>query len=164
MTKESFEVALKKRSELQERIQRLNEETERIRREVADLRHELGYVEGFIAATYQQMSEAARRTEKTRIESAPLPVINPDRQEVVTAALGEIKRAGRPLSRSELFARLAEQGIEIKGKDPLMVLSTMLWRTKDRIIRHPGIGYWPSGERLPIELELDGLLDKPEDD
>jgi hypothetical protein len=37
---------------------------------------------------------------------------------------------------------LTERGLIIEGADPEMVLSTMLWRSKDRIVRLPKFGYW----------------------
>ncbi len=68
---------------------------------------------------------------------------NPDRDVVVSVSLDLIHKARRPLTRKELFDALAENGIEINGKNPEMVLSTMLWRSSDRIVRLPNFGYWP---------------------
>lgn len=68
---------------------------------------------------------------------------NPDREVVANAALEIIQEYGQPLSRHELFEKLTERGIVIEGKDPEMVLSTMLWRSKDKIVRLPPFGYWP---------------------
>jgi len=70
---------------------------------------------------------------------------NPNRRDVASAALEIIRKFGRPLSRRDLFERLAKAGVEIAGKDPEMVLGTMLYRD-DRIVRLRGHGYWPKEE------------------
>lgn len=70
---------------------------------------------------------------------------NPDRREVADRALQIVRDAERPLSRRELFERLAASGVVISGKDPEMVLGTMLYRD-DRIVRLRGHGYWPRDE------------------
>ena len=56
--------------------------------------------------------------------------------------------AGRPVSRGELFPRLRELGINIDGKHPQMVLSTMLWRMRDQVVRLAE-GYWLAEEPYP---------------
>lgn len=68
---------------------------------------------------------------------------NPDRRDVAAKCVEYIRAAERPLMRSELFQKLKDDGIVIQGKDPEMVLSTMLWRSKDLIRRLKGGGYWP---------------------
>ena len=84
---------------------------------------------------------------------------NPDREVVVDMCLEIIREEGNPMSRRELFAALAARGVVIQGKDPDMVLSTMLWRSKNRIIRLVPFGYWPTGveykpaETLRLEIE-----------
>jgi hypothetical protein len=70
---------------------------------------------------------------------------NPDRREVADKALQIVRETARPLSRRDLFERLAASGVVISGKDPEMVLGTMLYRD-DRIVRLRGHGYWPREE------------------
>lgn len=41
------------------------------------------------------------------------------------------------MPRKELFNALAKEGLVIHGKDPEMVLITMLWRESDTIVRLP---------------------------
>lgn len=71
---------------------------------------------------------------------------NPNREEVVEKALEIIRDHGEPMTRHALFQALAERGVTIAGKDPEMVLSTMLWRSKDKISRLAPFGYWPAHE------------------
>lgn len=56
--------------------------------------------------------------------------VNSTKEEVTETAKSILSQAGKPLSRSDLLARLIEREMTIKGKDPAMVLTTMLWRTK----------------------------------
>ena len=77
-------------------------------------------------------------------ESAP-KVKNSRKEEVASGARVLIEEAGRPLSRSEIFASLTRLGYIIDGSEPEMVLSTMLWRAGEaagvtRLKR--GGGYW----------------------
>jgi hypothetical protein len=147
MALNDLEQALAKRADLREKIQQLREEMDRLHRSLATASSELGYVDGYIDATYREMAKGAKihtRESREPIESPAEPLENPDRQDVVTAALELIRLAGRPLARKTIFEGLENQGIVIHGKNPLMVLSTMLWRTQERIIRLPPFGYWPA--------------------
>jgi hypothetical protein len=86
---------------------------------------------------------------------------NPDRRFVAEFSAELIREHGVPITRRELFDRLAEAGIEIKGKDPEMVLSTMLWREPEVIVRLPNYGYWPKAvPYLPAQYDpaLEDLL------
>jgi hypothetical protein len=67
---------------------------------------------------------------------------NPKKEDVAEEARNIIHARGEPVMRDELYDLLAERGIHIQGKDPQMVLSTMLWRTADQVVRLKGGGYW----------------------
>lgn len=68
---------------------------------------------------------------------------NSDKEDVADAARVVIARHGQPVMRADLFRELIELGLKIDGKDPEMVLSTMLWRQKDKVVRlKKGGGYW----------------------
>jgi len=67
---------------------------------------------------------------------------NPKKEDVVEASREIIRERGEPVSRADLFRALKERGIELRGADPEMVLSTMLWRMRDQIVRLNGGGYW----------------------
>lgn len=71
---------------------------------------------------------------------------NPDRL-VVIAAISEILTdAGKPLGVQALYDELLKRGIEIRGRKPEVVLTTMLWRSRDRIARLGKAGYWLASE------------------
>ncbi|MCJ2077651.1 hypothetical protein MKK68_18685 [Methylobacterium sp. E-016] len=70
---------------------------------------------------------------------------NPKKEFVAAESLRIISEAGKPLTRSELFAALKERSIIINGRDPEQVLSTMLWRAQRdgaKIVRLKSGGYW----------------------
>lgn len=71
---------------------------------------------------------------------------NPKKEDVAEAAREIILTLGVPQSRDDIFAILPEKGMVIEGKDPPVVLQTMLWRMKDRIVHLKGHGYWPADE------------------
>ena len=77
---------------------------------------------------------------------SPVPAMqsrrNSKKEEVAEAAYDIIRERGEPMARSELFKRLIERGMVLNGSDPEMVLSTMLWRMRNRIQRLKKGGYW----------------------
>jgi hypothetical protein len=89
---------------------------------------------------------------------------NPPRETVAEACVNYIRGAGRPLMRADLLDQLTKDGIVIRGKDPAMVLSTMLWRSKGIIRRLPEGGYWPAGQPTPTELQLEEIMGSVEFD
>ena len=84
---------------------------------------------------------------------------NPGREYVVDKAVEIIREWGHPMGRQTLFEALAERGIAIFGKDPEMVLSTMLWRSKHKIVRLTPYGYWPADESYPDADYISNLDD-----
>lgn len=79
---------------------------------------------------------------------------NSPKEEVAKAAREIILERGSAIKRDELYDLLTSRGLVIQGKDPQMVLSTMLWRMKDEIVRVKGGGYWVADVSNP-ELEYD---------
>lgn len=101
--------------------------------------------------TWYKIAEIPRKDSKEQImdivDRANSKISNPSRQEVAKAAVEIIESVGRPMPRRELFQALKASGIVIAGKNAEMVLSTMLWRTKDVIVRlPPPYGYWPANQ------------------
>lgn len=82
---------------------------------------------------------ASRRAAKRATGNSP-------KEAVTEAALEIIRERGEPVGRSELYTLLTDRGFKIEGRDPEMILSTMLWRMKHRIARLKSGGYWPAGE------------------
>lgn len=74
---------------------------------------------------------------------------NSTKEEVAAAARTLIEARGKPIPRAVLYHALIDQGLKIQGKDPEMVLGTMLWRMKDHIVRLKTGGYWLAERPLP---------------
>lgn len=166
MTDRALMNAEKRRDEIAAEINKKNQELE-------DLRRELSTVEKFVADWHRfadnPIGTSVIHTRKTpdtghepvstersllelgrEADSPPAKARkNPDRAVVGRHAMEIILNAGRPVPRKELFDELANQDIHIHGKDPEMVLSTMMWRMPQDFIRLHGHGYWL--RELPYE-------------
>ncbi|WBH15147.1 hypothetical protein [Sphingomonas radiodurans] len=157
---------------LKNALARLNEEARRlttIDEDIASLQTarlrvvaELERLNQFVNLWYEMAGE--KRPVEPKPEPGDTPPStrrkNPDREIVVGAALDFIREAGKPLNRREIADRLPERGLTLQGKDPDMILSTMLWRSKDRVVRLSGHGYWPADEDyLPADyIQFGGVV------
>ena len=133
-----------------------------LQQELDGLRTELRDVRTFIAQWHRFAGEedetANVQGEHTQNTTSIQPVdnedgakrtkrSNPKKEVVAEVARRIITERGEPMPRAALFAALKENGIELEGAEPEMVLSTMLWRTQKQggpIIRLRGGGYWPA--------------------
>lgn len=131
--------------------------------QIDEWKRELRGVEQFISAWYSFAGVEAPETQHAAAvapsnEGSLTPSVsgaasakrgrNSKKDEVAEAALGVIRGRGEPVPRSDLYRDLIERGLRIGGADPEMVLSTMLWRMKDVIVRIPKFGYWPRDEKF----------------
>ena len=120
--------------------------------QVEDLRRELRTVEDFIRAWHEFAGAGIPPTvshtnvqplaEWKKIKILPADPKNPSRDEVRVAVRAILKMAKAPVPRQNLFNELKNRGLEIFGKDPEMVLSTMMWRMQDEFVRLRNFGYW----------------------
>jgi hypothetical protein len=155
MADAALENAFARRRYVSERIEKTVEEIDGLIEQLNKQRSELTEIDRFIHMWHEMAGiQAPPEVEQMRVVETTgttkrIRPKNPDREVVADACVNFIREAGRPLSRAELFERLRDAGIQIRGKDPEMVLSTMLWRTKDKITRLKGGGYWPASEPLP---------------
>jgi len=69
---------------------------------------------------------------------------NPKKEIVAIATLQLVNERGHPIPRPELRELLASRGLDVRGADPLVTLSTMLWRAGPRVglLHLKGYGYW----------------------
>jgi len=120
--------------------------------QIEEWRRELRHAEAFIEAWYDFSDGVERPIGNNEARADSLPTKskrivrpkNPPKEQVAEAAYKIILEHGKPMGRTELFVALFLAGIELHGKNPEMVLSTMLWRMKNRIARVEGAGYWPA--------------------
>jgi hypothetical protein len=109
--------------------------------------------------------------EQNKQEPSPVKrkaIRNSKKEDVADAALQVIREKDEPVSRGDLFKALTDLGLTIEGTDPEMVLSTMLWRMRDRIVRLKSGGYWladvpyPEGGYNPVSAsEAEAVLNQP---
>lgn len=175
------------RTALLERLKDVEERLADLHQERETLRNDLAITEQFLnvwrrATNVQGPIDRLQASLYPIVDNVPMPPRkpkNPPREKVVDAALEIISERGVPVSRSDLYEALQERGIRVYGKDPLMVFSTMLWRSQDRIVRLGNNGYWfkdrpyEALNYLPEVDELlgvaetepeDGLIEDPDDD
>ena len=156
MTDRALANAEKRRDELAAEINKINQELEGLRRELSRVSEfienwysfagtkqdslPLGEANQGVNTSYPQdrMASAPRVGESEK----PITPKNPDKEVVGQYAKAIILEKLHPMPRTELFNELARRGIKIHGKDPEMVLSTMMWRMQDDFIRLPKHGYW----------------------
>lgn len=141
--------------------------------QVEEWRKDLRRTEAFItdwhtfAGTEAGPDSGDTETPKSLYRWDPPAGRNSSKEIVAGAAREIIKARGEPVSRTNLYEALIERGLRINGKEPLVVLSTMLWRMRDAVARVKGGGYWlaevpyePAGY-IPGQLSVHGIMDKP---
>ncbi|MBP2548333.1 uncharacterized protein with von Willebrand factor type A (vWA) domain [Neorhizobium galegae] len=113
--------------------------------EILQLDREIGEIDTFIktwhlfadaVSTPTKDVEAETKTEQSSTHKNQNRK-NSTKEEVAAAAREAIRRAQRPMTRQELYDTLVGDGLIIEGKEPLAVLTTMLWRMKDEIRKLP---------------------------
>lgn len=120
--------------------------------EAGKLREQLAAVNGFLSVFEKFETLNPNDPLPTPTYSTSTPAFtrrNPSRKDVADLALRAIEEKGRPMKRRELFEAVTKAGLDIVGKDPLVVFSTMLWREQEQIVRLDRFGYWPAGKPFP---------------
>jgi hypothetical protein len=140
----------------EKRRDRIAAEINALQARIEQKRKELDRVKAFIS-DYELFSSGEPELEFGATELRPPPPapppkkhVNPDK-EVVGDVVERVLRVNMgPMSRDALFREVARAGLDIQGKDPLMVFSTMLWRMPKRFVRLGGkTGYWLTQEPCP---------------
>jgi hypothetical protein len=107
-----------------------------IEAQIPALAAELKRLNHFIASWFEIAGIPVPPSEKRENAKRTLPrTSNPPKEEVAEAAVAILQEAGRPMKRVELLDALTNRGIILNGKKPDTVLSTMLWRSKDKVTR-----------------------------
>jgi hypothetical protein len=174
MSDDAITNANAQKDELAKQINRLTAELE-------DSRRALKRVEQFIsdwhifAGVQPEDNTTSATEEKTVGKVTPLArareLNNPKKDDVVARVRIFIGEKGEPVSRNEAFADLEANSFEIRGTDPKMVLSTMLWRSKDQVVRlklpNGRNAYWLTEQPYPPAGYVPGVMsdsaaDQPE--
>lgn len=157
MSDKALENANQRRNEALGRLATAKESAAQAQAMVNAARAELDKIDSFIALWHEFADVTSVpvvtsfRDERTGItieNNVPLPsrsrkaTGNPKKEAVAEMSRQIILERGAPIQRTALFSAVRERGLHIKGSDPEMVFSTMLWRTPGLIVRLPDWGYW----------------------
>ncbi|HDZ72253.1 MAG TPA: hypothetical protein ENH55_05625 [Aurantimonas coralicida] len=158
------EQLLAERLKLHERIARLDNEIGDADRFIEDW-HRYASPESHAA---DPESAAGQNKPEPSVDTPKKTTGNSRKEDVASAAREVILERGIPMLRNDLYPLLVERGMTIEGRDPQMVLSTMLWRMRDQLVRVKGGGYWPAdianaeaGYDPNQSREIDNILNKP---
>lgn len=89
---------------------------------------------------------------------------NSNKEDVAAEARRIVVELNKPVPRADLFALLVARGFVLKGSDPQMVLSTMLWRAGKAagIVNLKNRGYWKAEADWPEARYFPSLSMVPE--
>lgn len=132
---------LERKRRLQSDLAVVDAQLNRIERFIVDW-HEFAGTNPPAADQPNDSLPAIRKRTRVQLGPSERTAGNSKKEEVADAARAVIADRGEPVSRSDLLTAIRERGLTIEGTDPEMVLSTMLWRMKDRVIRLKQGGYW----------------------
>lgn len=138
--------ALSKRADLEARISKAEEVVRRSKVQIAEITRFIKQWEKFSGRSADDMQTAKILQTGPDLISGDASgdsSKNPKKEQVASEVIHILEKSGKPLSRTDLFKQLQERGVTINGANPEMVLSTMLWRTRDAfdIIRLKSGGY-----------------------
>lgn len=147
--------------------------------ELTDIDEQVGQIDRFIKAWHafaedepqkavENLSDSGANKTATSEPVNRKATGNSRKEDVAATARRVILERGAPITRDDLYDLLTAEGLVIQGKDPQMVLSTMLWRMRDQIARVKGGGYWPAdipneeiGYDPATARDIDNTLNKP---
>lgn len=148
MTDKALANAQSKRDSLAAEINSLAQRAHDLKRDLAKIDAWIAQWHEFVATDITSMAAVAgspkMETEGGDAEPKKRRATgNPKKEDVAEEARQIIQERGEPVSRADLFKALAERGVVISSEtDPEMVLSTMLWRMRDHVVRLKSGGYW----------------------
>lgn len=146
--------ALKKRQELEERIAKTERRIKTFKSQITEINSFISTWEKFSGRPAPKLMLANPSQNETD-SGNELDLTNSSKEDVAAEAREILEKYNEPMSRSELYKKLTSRGLRITGKNPEMVLSTMLWRAgKDvGIVRLKTGGYFLAERTNPIDHE-----------
>jgi hypothetical protein len=167
MTDTAVEYARRKREELAERINRAQQELDECRPRLTRIERFLADYAAFAAGREPSDSPSGNIIAEA-LASRTKSKHNSPKEDVAKKARSLIERAGKPISRTDLYRELVDWGLTIEGGDPEGVMNTMLWRTRDDVgvIHLRNVGYWlkeRKWEPASYEPELDSIMGVEDD-
>lgn len=160
MNDPAIQNALSRIAEIQKRIVRYEDAIRKAKEQVIEIQSFLKQWEKFSGISLSEVSGANTLEYSPDFVKSPDRLMverprNPKKEIVATEVIHILRDHTRPLNRAELLKFLRERGVVIHGSNPEMVLSTMLWRTKDS----SGIARLPSGGYVLKSLDSSSIED-----
>jgi hypothetical protein len=134
MSDDAIANALSKRADLESRIVKAEEVIKRSKAQILEINRFIKQWEKFsgrAADDIQPAKSLPYDADFSRSQPTAEAAGNPKKETVAEAAIHILEKVGKPMSRAELYTALQADGVRIQGANPEMVLSTMLWRTRD---------------------------------
>lgn len=147
--------AVERRDALAKEINELNQALEDARRDLVEVDQFIalwGRFSGENPPAYAKIANAPASVIRKRPPAAK--PMNPPKEQIGDIVEKFLRWRGLPATRKMIAQHLRDENIVLQGADPDMVLSTMLWRMKDRFRRLPPHGYWLTEEPDPPGLDL----------
>ncbi|MBB3445885.1 hypothetical protein [Rhizobium sp. BK379] len=147
----SFDIA----QSLKTLLDQLHEERDKLKSQLASIEKAISDMEGtYSELTAGEIAPVVDKSKKMPVRVGGKIRINPSKEKVAKIVRQMLEDSEKPLSRSEIYKSLDRQGIKIWGKDPEMVLSTMLWRAGPElgIENRKGVGYVLQGKDYKVIL------------
>ena len=149
MSDEAIKNALSRRADLEAKIAKADDTIKRSRAQITEINKFIKQWEKFSGKTSDEVAPPKTLMGHKDVPPHPLSTAtmaanqNPKKERVAEEVIHILERMGKAVSRSELFKLLQDRGITLHGANPEMVLSTMLWRTRDAfdIVRLKSGGY-----------------------
>lgn len=147
----AFENAERQKNLLLERLAEIEKEIVRIREELEKTEKFLAEWEMYAAVQWHPKPDesGSRVVFVSHSHSSETKHKNPPREEVGNVVESMLDEFHQPLTRVRILSELDQRNMPINGVDPAMVLSTMMWRMKNRFRRIPGKGYWYADRPYP---------------
>lgn len=148
----AYDNAMRRREEIFKQINTLQDELDRLNREHARVEKFMADWEEFAGVPEHTENEKSLVSVDNIDKLKREPLGNPAKEKIGRFARDLIESQGEPISRNALSAALANAGIAIRGTNPMMVLSTMMWRMSKEggeFVRLPRLGYWIRSKPYP---------------
>jgi hypothetical protein len=138
VTDVAYKNAMIRRDSVAAEINSLQQRLDELRREATRID---AWIHGWVEfAGGSAPVDAAQRN--TPVDKPVKRQPNPPKEEIAEFTRQLIMKHNAPVNRGAIMVALEDFGVRLEGNKPEMVLSTMLWRMQDRVVRLRGHGYW----------------------
>jgi hypothetical protein len=161
MSDQAIQNAISKRVELESRIVKAEDVIRRSKLQIAEINRFIKQWEKFSGRSTDDVSTSKSLENNVNVHNyqsgdvSARATNNPRKEEVAAEVVKILSDTEFPMSRTDLYKALLARGVTINGSNPEMVLSTMLWRTRDvfGITRLKSGGYCLASCAAPDDID-----------